>query len=80
MEVVIQEQLLMEKGMEKEKWFLKMEEAMMDNGKQIKWTDMEDYTMKVENWHIKETGRTINFMVKDAFIIKIPTNFRLHLL
>ena len=42
---------------------------MMDNGKTIICMDMEDYTIQIKNWHIKDSGIWISFTAKEECIM-----------
>ncbi len=55
--------------MDKESFFIKMVECMMEIGNLIKWMVMENFTIKVEKSPIKEIGMMINFkdLVKIIF-------------
>ncbi len=47
--------------MDKESFFTKMVECMMEIGNLIKWMVMENFTIKVEKLPIKEIGMMTNF-------------------
>ena len=55
----------MAKDMEKESTTSHKEASIKDNGIMIKCMDMGNYTIQVENWHMKEDGNNINFQEKE---------------
>ena len=65
--------------MEEESSFIKMEAIMMDNGEIIKCMAGASFTMKVENWLMKEIGLMISFTAMEKYIMIILFRFH-HLL
>jgi hypothetical protein len=45
----------------------KMEDTIKDNGKTTKCTGSANFTMKMEQSHIKDIGKTMNSMAKEGF-------------
>lgn len=58
--------------MEGENSTTKMEAIMKACGGTIKWTGGENYTMKVENLHIREIGSKINSTDMEKYLMIIP--------
>ena len=57
--------------MEEESFSIKMEGAIKDNGKIIKWMDSVDSTMKEENLPMKDSGHKTSSMAQEKFITTI---------
>lgn len=70
----------MEKEMDKENSFIKMEVTTKDNGKIIKWMDLEDSIMKEVNQHIRDIGLKINSTALEKFIMIIQLLYNVDLI
>ena len=64
--------------MEGASFSIRMEVAIKDSGKIIKWMGLADYTIKEENQHIKDNGHKINSMASEKSIMTILSPSILH--
>ncbi len=70
----------MEKETDMENSFIKMEVITKDNGKIIKWMDLEDFIMKEVNQPIRDIGLKINSMDSEKFIMIIQLRYNVDLI
>lgn len=57
-------------------FIIKMVACMMAIGLKIKWMAMDHFIINLENLHIKECGKTINFKEKENFLISRLNHYK----
>ena len=60
--------------------FSMKEVDMKENGKMIRCMDLENFSMRMDLWHMRGSGKTVNFMELEKCIVLNPQSSPNHLI